>query len=454
MNFIVVFGGVSYEHEISIVSAIALKKELANIAHFVFIDAQNDLYLIPRESMTSKHFSTYAYKKDAQVSFTKGGFLRKGLFKSEILSGIVINLIHGKSGEDGQIAGLLDFHNIAYIGPRIEACAVSFSKELTKSYAKARGVKVLNYKVLNSSAINSSLGASCGDLADFGHCADSSLALHPKSAKNSTTSTANTRILDSSTDSSLRDSVQSTESWQSKQNQEANSSIFDEKSGFCETSNEDKTNSLSRKRVEAIPDLSQKDAEFVKDEFATFPCIIKPAHLGSSIGISVAKERDDLPYALDCAFEYDSSVVIEPFIPHIREFNLAGCKVGDEFIFSIIEEVKKDEFFAFEDKYLDFQGGEKKKSANLSDEIATKIQKNFKAIYNDCFEGALIRCDFFMLENEIYLNEINPIPGSLAYYLFDDFNGAIRALAQKLPKERKIPIKYNYISKIQAQKGK
>ena len=56
--------------------------------------------------------------------------------------------------------------------------------------------------------------------------------------------------------------------------------------------------------------------------------------------------------------------------------------------------------------------------------------------------------------DEVYLNEINPIPGSLAYYLFDDFGGAIRALAQNLPKERKIPIKYNYISKIQAQKGK
>ena len=442
MNFIVVFGGVSFEHEISIVSAIALKKELSNIAHFVFIDAQNDLYLIPRESMTSKHFSSSAYKKDAKVSFAKGGFLRKGLFKGEILSGIVINLIHGKSGEDGQIAGLLDFYQIPFIGPRIEACAISFSKELTKSYAKARGVKVLDYKVINSNVCNSSLGAPCGDLANFECSQTPSLVSHSKFAKNSTTSTANTRIVDSNKNDS------------SDSKHEANSSIFDEKSGFCETSNEDKTNSLSRKRVEAIPDLSQKDAEFAKDEFATFPCIVKPAHLGSSIGIAVAKESDDLPYALDCAFEYDSSVIIEPFIPHIREFNLAGCKVGNEFIFSIIEEVKKDEFFAFEDKYLDFQGSGKKKAANLSDEMNAKIQENFKAIYENCFEGALIRCDFFMLENEIYLNEINPIPGSLAYYLFDDFSGAIRTLAQNLPKERKIPIKYNYISKIQAQKGK
>lgn len=389
MNFIVVFGGLSYEHEISIVSAIALKKELSNIAHFIFIDAQNDAYLIPRESMTSKHFSTSAYKKDAQVSFTKGGFLRKGLFKSEILSGVVINLIHGKSGEDGQIAGLLDFYNIAYIGPRIEACAISFSKELTKSYAKSRGVKVLDYQILKRDSRR--------DSREFGaNFSDSGVDLS-----------------DSSEDSQNlgADSQNSKQSLKSR----------------CESK-------------------------------FTFPCIVKPAHLGSSIGIEIAKESDDLPYALDCAFEYDSSVIVEPFIPHIREFNVAGCKVGDEFIFSIIEEVKKDEFFAFEDKYLDFQGGGKKKAADLSDEISTKIQEIFIAIYENCFEGALIRCDFFMQSvngvDEIYLNEINPIPGSLAYYLFDDFGGVIRALAQNLPKERKIPIKYNYISKIQAQKGK
>ena len=357
MNFIVVFGGISYEHEISIVSAIALKKEL-NIAHFVFIDAENNLYLIPQESMTSKHFSSGKYKKDAKLSFTKGGFLRKGVFKSEILRGVVINLIHGKSGEDGQIAGLLEFYNIAYIGPRIEACAISFSKELTKNYAKSRGVKVLDYKVL-------------------------------------------------------------------------------------------------RRESSANPNVSSTDSHESTADSLTFPCIIKPSHLGSSIGIAVAKERDDLEYVLDSAFEFDSVAIVEPFIPHIREFNLAGFKANGAFHFSIIEEVKKDEFFAFEDKYLDFQGsGAKKKAADLSEDLATKIQENFIKIYENCFEGALIRCDFFMLENEIYLNETNPIPGSMAYYLFSDFKGAIDALTRDLPKTHKIPIKYQYISKIQAHKGK
>ena len=377
MNFIVVFGGISYEHEISIVSAIALKKEL-NIAHFVFIDAENNLYLIPQDFMTSKHFSTGAYKKDAQVSFTKGGFLRKGVFKSEILRGVVINLIHGKSGEDGQIAGLLEFYEIAYIGPRIEACAISFSKELTKNYAKSRGVKVLDYRVVRR------------------------------------------------------------ESSANQANRESNES-----------------NAKDSRESSANLNISNTDLHESNADSLTLPCIIKPSHLGSSIGIAVAKEKDDLEYALDSAFEFDSVAIIEPFISHIREFNLAGFKANGAFHFSIIEEVKKDEFFAFEDKYLDFQGsGAKKKAADLSAEMIAKIQENFIKIYENCFEGALIRCDFFMLNNEIYLNEINPIPGSMAYYLFGDFRNAIRALTNDLPKTRKIPIKYQYISKIQAHKGK
>ena len=75
-------------------------------------------------------------------------------------------------------------------------------------------------------------------------------------------------------------------------------------------------------------------------------------------------------------------------------------------------------------------------------------------IYKNCFEGSLIRCDFFIIDDEVYLNEINPIPGSLASYLFDNFNEKINLLATNLPNREKIKIDYKYISKIQASKGK
>lgn len=382
MEFIVIFGGESWEHEISIVSAITLKKELKNIAHFVFIDAENEAYLVPHDMMKSTHFSTLAYKKDAKLTFTKGGFLQSGLLKKQILRGVAINLIHGKSGEDGQLAGILDFYEIPFIGPRIEGSVVSFNKEMTKIYAKSIGVRVLEYLTLGANA---------------------KLANAESSAKIS---------LGASAESSAKISL--------------------------DASAESKSAESSAESAHTL----------------TFPCIVKPSHLGSSIGIAVAKSRDDLTYALDCAFEFDNRVIIEPFIPHIREFNLAGCKINGEFVFSMIEEVKKDEFLDFKDKYLDFQSGQKKQGADLDEDLQNKIKADFAKIYNDCFEGALIRCDFFLLDNEIYLNEINPIPGSLAHYLFDDLNAILQNLSQNLPKTRKIPLKYQYISKIQAQKGK
>lgn len=340
MGFIVLFGGNSYEHEISIVSAITLKKELNNISYFIFVDSNGNLYNI--SNMTSKHFSTLGYKKDPKLSFCYGGFTQSGFLSSKKLDGIVINLIHGKSGEDGQIASILDFYCIPYIGPRIEASVLSYNKVLTKLYANSRNVNVLDYYTIKE-----------GD--------------------------------------NLRDN---------------------------------------------------------------FPCIVKPARLGSSIGISIIKNENDTKYALDSVFEYDDIAIVESFIPNIKEYNLAGCIVNNEFIFSLIEEVKKDEYLNFDNKYLDFQAERKKQEANIDDNLKEKLKDNFRRIYKDCFEGAIIRCDFFVVENEVYLNEINPIPGSMACYLFSDFNKVLNTLSQSLPRHKKINITYKYISKIQSFKGK
>lgn len=343
-KFILLFGGNSYEHEISIISAITLSKKLDGISHFVFVDSASNSYLIAKDKMTSKYFSSVEYKEAPQLSLINGGFIKKKLFGSEFIGGIIINLIHGKSGEDGQISSILDFYNISYIGPRVESSVISYNKELTKLYAKSRGVNVLDYQVLHK---------------------DKGIELEYK-----------------------------------------------------------------------------------------LPVILKPSRLGSSIGISIIKDIADFPYAIDTVFEYDDSAIIEGFIPNIKEYNLAGCKVGDEFIFSMIEEVSKDEFLDFDKKYLDFRGEGDVKEAKLSDELINEIKNNFIMIYENCFEGALIRCDFFIIDDKIYLNEINPVPGSLAYYLFDDFNIIVERLSSSLPSNKRINTQYKYISKIQSIKGK
>jgi D-alanine-D-alanine ligase len=68
--------------------------------------------------------------------------------------------------------------------------------------------------------------------------------------------------------------------------------------------------------------------------------------------------------------------------------------------------------------------------------------------------GSIIRCDFFVIGDEVFLNEINPIPGSMANYLFEDFEGMVERVSKALPKERIISIDYQYIHSIQQAKGK
>lgn len=345
MSFCILFGGKSYEHEISIVSAIALKKLLPQVKHFIFLDASHNFYLIPIQNMQSKFFSSKDYTKAQKIYPKKDGFYLRTLFGEKPLNlPILINLIHGGDGEDGSVASLLDFYGIPYIGPRNPACVLSFDKELTKLFAQSRGVLSLEYRVLY--------------------------------------------------------------------------------------------------REKSIPDDWN------------FPLIVKPARLGSSIGISVVESQEKLQYALESAFEFDEKVIVEPFVEGIKEYNLAGFKSKEGMQFSFIEEPEKKKFLDFEKKYLDFSRTSNAKEAEIGEDLKQILQKNFSKLYENLFEGALIRCDFFVKENQCYLNEINPIPGSLANYLFHDFKGALSQLSKALPKPSEIKVSYEFLHQIQFAKGK
>ncbi len=346
MKLGIVFGGVSFEHEISIVSAIALKDVINEELIYIFLDQNRDFYLIPTKIIKSKLFSSGEYKKCEKVFLKKDGFYTQSgfLLKEKLVDiDLALNMMHGADGEDGVLASLFEFNNITYIGPRKEASSISFNKFLTKGYALSLDVKTIDYKYF----------------------------------------TKNDKI-----------------------------------------------------------------------EIDEFPIIIKPTRLGSSIGVTIVNNIQELEYALDVAFEFDDAIIVEPFIKGIKEYNLAGCKVSNEFIFSIIEEPTKTDFLDFDKKYLDFSRTSNALEANISEELQEKIKENFKTIYNTLFEGAIIRCDFFVKNNEVYLNEINPVPGSMANYLFSNFNEIIKKLATSLPKTKNITINYEYVNKIQASKGK
>lgn len=340
----IVFGAQSFEHEISIVSSITMKKVLNNELVYIFIDKNREFYHIPSDIIKSNLFSSGDYKKCDKLEITQNGFVKRGLFKAKNLEfDVLLNLIHGGDGEDGVLAGMFRFFNIPFVGPRVEACVVSCNKFLTKAYAKSIDVKTVDYQYFNK--------------------------------------------------------------------------------------NDEVT-------------ISQ------------FPAIIKPVRLGSSIGVSIVKSQEELSYALDVAFEFDDEIIVEPFINGVKEYNLAGTKIGDEFVFSIVEEPQKEEFLDFEKKYLDFNRSDVVTDAEISDELVLKLRKSFEKIYNITFEGALIRCDFFVVDNEVYLNEINSIPGSMANYLFDDFNSVFEKLTNNLPRTKKIQINYDYVNTIQSAKGK
>ncbi|OCL82358.1 D-alanine--D-alanine ligase [Arcobacter porcinus] len=346
MKIAVVFGGISFEHEISIVSSIAMKDVLKNELIYIFVDKNRELYEIPSSKINSKLFSSGEYSKFDRVYFKKDGFYKvAGLFKKEqnIDFDIVLNLSHGGDGEDGILASMFDFYNIPFVGPRTEACVVSSNKFITKGYAQSVDVKTLSYKYF----------------------------------------TKNDKI-----------------------------------------------------------------------EIDEFPAIIKPVKLGSSIGVAIVKTKEELSYALDVAFEFDDAIIVEPFISGVKEYNLAGTKIAGEFVFSIIEEPQKADFLDFDKKYLDFSRTSKAKEVDLGEKLNKEIKDSFKNLYNTLFEGSIIRCDFFVVDNEVYLNEINSIPGSMANYLFEDFQTTFEKLVKNLPKKKFIPINYDYVNKIQVAKGK
>ena len=163
-----------------------------------------------------------------------------------------------------------------------------------------------------------------------------------------------------------------------------------------------------------------------------YPMIVKPANLGSSIGISVCKTRKELTEALNLAFKFDSKILIEKLVENLKEFNCACFKFVRDYFSSAVNEVKnKKEIYTFEDKYLAREG----KNQEVRNGIAKKVQTLTELVYKrfDC--KGVVRVDFLFDEknDKLYVNEINSIPGSLAFYLFKDvpFKDLIGALVKQ-----------------------
>ena len=381
LNVAVVFGGKSTEHDISIISALQaienIDKEKYNVIP-IYIDKKGDFYY-SKEDLLSKtsNFKNQAglVKKCKNVSFIKiknHTYIRNNDVsfmsdKIDIAIDVAFLIVHGTNVEDGNLQGYFHTLNLPVVGPDTLSAAVSMDKYIMKEYWKAIGIPVID-------------------------------------------------------------------------------GIRFDKNDF--------------KDVNVIVDKIEKELGY--------PVIVKPVNLGSSIGIKKGSDRESLIDALELAFSFTDIILVEKAITNMREINCAV--IGDKFNCetSVLEEpFGNDEILSFADKYMSGGGAKGAKGtkvgakygdvgakavnvgakngnvgaklcepsgaksgmaslkrqipAQLEEDTASKIReyamKAFK--YMGC--TGVARIDFIIDKStgQIYANEINSIPGSLSYYLFE-----------------------------------
>ena len=171
----------------------------------------------------------------------------------------------------------------------------------------------------------------------------------------------------------------------------------------------------------------------------TYPLFIKPSNLGSSIGISKVKNKDNLEEALMIAFSYDKKVIVEESVENAREINCAVMGYEENVETSELEEpLDFKELLTFDDKYVSNKKtpGTKtmrnllKKDESLRDELESLATKAFTSI--DAAGNA--RVDLLVSKDtgKIYINEINTIPGSVAFYLWEPKGYSFKDLITKM----------------------
>jgi D-alanine-D-alanine ligase len=158
--------------------------------------------------------------------------------------------------------------------------------------------------------------------------------------------------------------------------------------------------------------LSGSDLEAYQPSFG-FPCFVKPARLGSAVGVTKVKFLEDLSAALKEAFLYDSKVLVEKAL-EIREIELGvlGNEYSDLIVSKPGEVLVGGEFYDFNDKYVNGVSSTQI-PADLSEDLTVRFQNLARDIFWQLGLCGLARIDFFLDKNsgEIFLNEINTMPG-------------------------------------------
>ena len=347
----VLFGGVSVEHEVSIISALqAIKNMDLNKYEIIpiYIDKKGVWHTgeilkdinIYKDMDELKRFTNECILVNKENKFylqTTGLFKR---YKYEI--DIIFPIVHGTNVEDGKLQGYLETINVPYVGSDVLASALGQDKVAQKAIYEVNKLPILPYI------------------------------------------------------------------W-----------FYDYE-----------YNNDSEEYLKKINQLG-------------YPVIVKPANLGSSIGIAVAKNEDGLQKAIKEAISYDKKILVEKCLTDLKEVNISVLGNYQSIDTSLIEEVNNSHhILTFDDKYLN---GNKTKGMSCSSrkipaDISKKMQEEIVDIAKKAFlalgNSGVVRIDF-LIDNEtkkVYINEINTCPGSLSFYLWEPSNKKYSELLDELIK--------------------
>ena len=270
---VLIYGGKSSEHDVSCNSA----KEIMN-------NIDTNKFILSCVYVTRNNEWTYQSKKiDNIIEFLKQ-------------YDVVFNIIHGNTGEDGKIQGMLDLFNIKYIGSNCGSSYICMDKERTK--------QILKYY-----------------------------------------------------------------------------------------------------NIPQVPFQNGKDKLIIP-----YPVIVKPAKGGSSIGISIAKNKKEYKKAIKKALKYDEKIIVEKYIK-ARELECAIIEDKKIIVSDIGEIITENSFYDYETKYI--KNNAKTIISDIPENIKKQIKKYAKTVFKVLELKGLARIDFFydIEYNKIYLNEINTLPG-------------------------------------------
>ena len=320
-----IFGGRSVERDISVITAFETKRALDNgkyhiLPVFLF---EGDFYTGDMNSI--KDFAPFLPSANYKLVLLGGVFylLKKGKLTPFFKPDVVVNCCHGGEGEDGTVAGLLEYNGLPHTSPDLFQSALCMDKVESKVF--------FDNMFLNTAK-----------------------------------------------------------------------SVWFTRDEYVE--NVDQVFEKVESRIE-------------------YPMIVKPSHLGSSIGISVAHNLEQLKSAIDIAIEFDDKVLVEHKLTDFVEVNCAVYKGSNGVVVSSTEQpLSKSDFLSFEDKYVagKMSGGGHVIPAPIGD-LNRQIEELTERLYTQLGLKGVVRIDYLVdTEREkVYINEINTVPGSLAHYLFE-----------------------------------